>query len=150
MSTKRSLKVGKSQDVLAMEHTEDVDDNFLPKAVEIEALQRINNNAMEWLMDMAEREQKFRHESHFKRIDVTNTHNQREHNTTRCALIIYLVLVMMCIGGAFLLVREGHSLQGTLFGGTAVVLGLAVLVAKSPNKRNQQITGVQKTDSNNK
>jgi len=146
MSIKRELKVGKTQDVLAMQHTEDVDDNFLPKATEIAALNEINSDVLPWLMAMSEREQKFRHENHFKRIEITNNHNQREHNTARCALLIYFVLVISCVLASYVLVREGHNLQGSLFGGTAVVLGLAVLIARSPNKQPKQDSGIQKTN----
>lgn len=135
---KRNLKVGKHNEGFAMQHTEDVDDNFLPKAAEIEALHKIDNSVLPWLMQMSEREQKFRHESYYTRVDITDNHSQREHNTARCALIIYFVLVIICITASFLLVREGHSLQGTLFGGTAVVLGLAVLIARSPNRQGKQ------------
>lgn len=130
----RQIKAAKVQGVARVEHTETFDDHLLPDAVEIEKLHQMDPKILEWLKDRAEQEQKFRHNAYESRIALHDKHNKREHDTTRWGLLIYLILVLVCVTGAFILVREGKNLAGSLFGGTGVILALAIIITKKPVK----------------
>jgi uncharacterized membrane protein len=134
----RQIKAAGNKEIARVEHTEVFDDNLLPDASEIEKLSTIDPTILQWLKDRAEKEQDFRHKAYEKRIKLTNDHNRREHNTARWALLIYFVLVFGCIAAAFWLIREGKNTQGTIFGSAAVILGIAVLIAKKPSQSEQQ------------
>ncbi|HRH59045.1 MAG TPA: hypothetical protein PL045_00635 [Chitinophagaceae bacterium] len=123
----KAVQTNQSKEI---QHTEIFDDNLLPDAAEIQKLHAIDSNILHWLKERAEAEQKFRHEAFSRRVEITNAHDKREHHTARYALTIYLVLVAGCMTAAFFLIRDGYNLQGSLFGGTGIILALAVLVAK--------------------
>lgn len=120
----------KGQGLSRMEHTEVFDDNLLPDASEIQQLVSIDPEILTWLKERAAKEQDFRHESYNKRLNITNEHDSREHNTTRIGLFVYLFLVTICIAAAFVLVREGKNIQGSIFGGVGGIVAFAVLLNK--------------------
>ena len=143
----RQIKAAKASGITRLEHTEVFDDSLLPDAYEVERLHAVDPTILEWLKGRAEKEQEFRHGSWGQRVKLVDDHNCRDHNTTRLALVIYFILVILCLGGAFELLREGHNLQGTLFGSAAFVLALAVLITKkSPTPPN---AGVEQPKTNN-
>lgn len=133
----RQIKAAGNKDLARVEHTEVFDDNLLPDASEIEKLSTIDPKILDWLKGRAEKEQDFRHKAYDRRITLANDHNRREHNTARWALFIYFILVFGCIVASFWLIREGKNTQGTIFGSAAVILGVAVLIAKKPSQGNQ-------------
>lgn len=120
-----------------VEHSEVFDDNMLPDAVEIERLHQMDQSIIPWLKACAEKEQDFRHKFSTERLKVTNDHDRRTHNTTRWGLAVYCFLSSLCLVGAFILIREGKNLEGSIFGGAAVILALAVLVNKKSDKPQQ-------------
>lgn len=131
--TQRLLKLGREKDVHRLEHTEVFDDNLLPDAAEIERLYRMDPTIIEWLKNCAEKEQVFRHSVVKKRTEIIDKHNRREHFTARAGLFIYLLLLGGCIVASYLLLNQGHTKEGSIFSGTAVILGLAVLIARRFN-----------------
>lgn len=115
-----------------IEHTEFSDDNLLPAASEIEKLQQIDPNIVEWLKARAEKEQEFRHTAFNSRVKLTDDVNKREHNTTRWALFAYVFIMTLFIGLSFFLIINGNNLTGSIFGTAAVVLAIAVLIHRKP------------------
>ena len=137
-SHKRQIKAAKTHEQQSLEHTEVFDDNLLPPSTEIERLNQIDPHILEWLKTRAEKEQDFRHGAYSRQQDHVEKQNKREHGTARYGLTIYFILVSLCIGASYLLLREGHSVQGSLFGGAAIVLALAVLVGRNVKKKPKQ------------
>lgn len=127
---RRDIKAAKGGQMQKFEHSEVFDDNLLPDAGEIEKLSKLDPDILTWLKERAAKEQDFRHDAYDKRLAVVDKHNRRDHNTSRFALVVYFFLVAACITAAFFLVREGHNLQGSIFGSAAVVLALAVLLTR--------------------
>lgn len=132
----RQIKAAGNRDLTRVEHTEIFDDNLLPDALEIEKLKCLDPDILNWLKERAEKEQDFRHSTFTKRIELTDNHNRRDHNTARYGLLIYFLLVIGCIGASYLLIMDGKNTQGTIFGSAAVVLGLAVLLSRKPAQPN--------------
>lgn len=131
---KREIRAAQSKELQRVEHSEEIDDNLLPDAEEIQKLAVIDPNILTWLKSRAEKEQEFRHEFSKSRIKLTNDYEQRQHNTVRLGLVIYAALVIVCIWGAYQLILRGLNVQGTIFGSAAVVLAVAVAVTRKPNK----------------
>ena len=107
-------------------------DDSLPDAGQIERLHQLDTNILQWLKERAEKEQQFRHSSENDRMKLTDKHASKEQNTVRYGLTIYFILVLGAGFASHLLLMAGHNLQGSLFGGTAALLALAVLVNKRP------------------
>jgi uncharacterized membrane protein len=134
---RREIKGERNKDLTRLEQTEIFDDNLLPDANEIHKLSELDPQILPWLKSRAEKEQDFRHLAFDKRVKLTDDHNRRDHNTTRWALFIYLVLVAGCITASYFLILMGKDIQGTIFGSAAVILGLAVLLTRKPSQNQQ-------------
>lgn len=132
----RNLALNKDSNRQQLQHTEVFDDNMLPDAVEIERLHQMDPTILPWLKACAEKEQTFRHKFTSERLKVTNDHDRRTHNTTRWGLAIYFLLFAACLAGSFILIREGKNIEGSVFGGAAVVMALAVILTKKNEKSN--------------
>lgn len=137
---RRDIKAAKQNNLQRFEHSEIFDDSLLPEAGEIEKLAKIDNDILNWLKSRAEKEQDFRHEAFKKRLTLVNQHNRRDHNTARFALIVYFFLVAACIVGSYLLLRDDHKTEGSMFGGAAVILALAVLITRRRPKEPKEDT----------
>ena len=85
---------------------------------------------MPWLKERAAKEQDFRHEAFNSRIKLTDKHNLREHVTARLGLAAYFILVLGCFAASFILVRENHNTEGSIFGGAAAIFAFAVIFSK--------------------
>jgi uncharacterized membrane protein len=131
---KREIKAASTKELQRLEHSEEIDDNLLPDAEEIQKLAQIDPNILTWLKSRAEKEQDFRHKFSDKRVKLTNDYEQRQHNTVRMGLFIYGTLVVGCLWGAYQLILHGLNVQGTIFGSAAVVLAVAVAITRKPNK----------------
>lgn len=134
-SQKRLIKATNQENQQSLEHTEVFEDSLLPNASEIERLTKIDPNIIAWLKERAEKEQDFRHSAFMDQSIKMESLYRREHNTTRYGLTIYFVLVSFCIGASYFLLKEGHNVQGSLFGGAVVILALAVLVGRNIRKK---------------
>lgn len=126
----RNITAAKQGPLARIEQSEVFDDNLLPEAEEIAKLHVIDPNILPWLKSRAEKEQDFRHKGYTDRVKLVNDHNCREHNTVRYGLTIYFALVFSAGIASFFLLREGHEVQGSMFGGAAAILALAVLIKK--------------------
>lgn len=115
-----------------VEQHEVFDDNLLPDATQIEKLHSIDNGILPWLKSRAEKEQEFRHRAFNEKSGIIDKHNAKEHNTVRYGLTIYFVLVLGFGVASYFLIEKGLNVEGSVFGGTAVILALAVLVTKKP------------------
>ena len=74
-------------------------------------------------------------------MSLVDKHNQRDHNTARLALIIYALLVGGCITASFYLLKLGKDVTGSIFGGAAVILALAVLITRRQPKNPKTVEG---------
>lgn len=126
----RGIRAAKQNNIQQIEHSEVFDDSLLPEAGEIEKLNAIDPSIIGWLKTRAEKEQEFRHDAFNRRVKIVDAHNQREHNTSRFGLTVYFLLVAGCIVCSYLLLQDNHKTEGSLFGGAAVVLALAVLISR--------------------
>ena len=130
---KREIKSAQTKELQRLEQSEEIDDNLLPDAEEIQKLATIDPDILTWLKSRAEQEQDFRHGFSNRRIKLTNDFEQRQHNTIRIGLFIYGSLVIGCLLGAYELIIRGLNVQGTIFGSAAVVLAVAVAITRKPN-----------------
>lgn len=127
---KRQVRAALNKDISKLEHTEVFDDHLLPEASEIQQLSTIDPYIITWLKERAAKEQDFRHETFKSRIKLTDDHDRREHTTTRLGLAVYFLLVLGCLAASFILVREDHDIEGSIFGGAAVIFAFTVLLTR--------------------
>jgi hypothetical protein len=121
-----------------------LDDSLLPDAEEIAKLKTHDPDIMNWLKERVAIEQEFRHNYAFKRNDSIEGMHKREHGTVRIGLLIYLICFLGCIIPSYLLLSNGHSVGGSIFGGAAVAVGLGVLVGRAGKTSNKNTIDTHK------
>jgi uncharacterized membrane protein len=131
---RRQLTATKQGDRHGIQHAEEIDDNLLPDAAEIEKLHTLDPDILTWLKKRAEQEQNFRHTAHTNRMEMIERQNRREHNTGRMGLFLYFLLVAGCVTASYFLIRAGHSVQGSVLGGASVIFAFAIVLSKRPSK----------------
>lgn len=127
---RKHVKAIRAENHDSLEQSEEFDDNPLPDASELVQLQAIDPSIMEFLKERASKEQDFRHSTFQAKVNVIENHNIRGHFTTRMALVIYFILVTLMASFSFILLYNEKNIQGSIFGGIAVILALAVLITR--------------------
>jgi uncharacterized membrane protein len=105
-----------------VEHTEVFDDNLLPEAVEIERLQRLDTDIMQWLKERAANEQEFRHTAYSRRLDIAESSGKREHHLNLLGIIFAFILMLVGFGVSAYLIFLNQIITGTIFSGATLVL----------------------------
>jgi uncharacterized membrane protein len=126
--------VQKGEDKI-VQHTQSFDDNLLPSGEEIAKLISYDPNILEWIKARATDEQKHRHEYMAKQQCMFDDSNKRMHNTARMGVLVFAGLLIICIGASIYLICQGYSLNGSLFGGTTIVLAMGVAIAQIRDNR---------------
>lgn len=107
-----------------VEQNVSIDDNLLPNSLELEKLKEIDPSIVPWIMARAEQEQNARHawnktQGEIMRYDVKNI-----HRFNFIAIILAFVLFIAIIGASVFFIVKGLDVQGTIFGGTAIITGV--------------------------
>lgn len=111
-------------------HVETFDDNLLPDAEEIRALQACDPNILEWLKKTAEKEQAFRHEAFAKRLELTKSISSSRSFRLSMGMIFAFLLMLVGMGCSTFLIYFGHQLVGSLFAGTSLFGAISIFVQK--------------------
>lgn len=121
-----------------LEQTEIIDDNLLPDAVEIERLVRIDPDIMTWLKVRAEQEQGFRHDLVRNRDKIVKSEFISNRWLNFAGLFVGFIVIMSALYLSYLLISQDHVIQGSIFGGTALVMTIGIFVTRhlAQNKDN--------------
>lgn len=133
-SHKKQTRLTSGQNSQSIEHAEVFDDNLLPSTSEIQKLHQLDPNILPWLKQRAEKEQDFRHSAFNTQIAVNENKHKREHTTIRLGLLFYTVLVLSCLSISGVLLYNGKTVSGSVFGGTAAILGFGILISRRSAK----------------
>jgi uncharacterized membrane protein len=116
------------------------DDNLLPDASEIEKLQRLDPNIIEWLKTRAECEQNFRQEAYKEKIDLVRRSEKGERNISLIGLVFSFFLAILGMAFSAFLIYYNHEVLGTIFAGATILalVGIFMAKVKSPNKEQTQ------------
>lgn len=116
---------------------ETFDDNLLPDASEIEKLQRLDPDIMEWLKKTTEKEQKFRHDAYEKRLDLVRLADRGDRQINRMGLVFSLIIVLAGMVFSAFLIYMGHTIIGSIFAG-GLILSIIGLFLSKVNKQSSE------------
>lgn len=110
------------------------DDNLLPAADELEKLNSINPDLIQWIMDRTEKEQDARIRFNEDRMKLAQGDFKHTHRFNYCALIMAFVIVMSFLGLSFYLICNNYETIGTIFAGGTIVLIISYFLKVPRNK----------------
>jgi len=121
-------RVVKSRHGDAFEQNLAIDDNLLPSASELEKLKEIEPEIIQWLLKRTEIEQDSRIEFNKNQLKLTDYNLRKTHNFNYIALIFSFILFIFVLIISAFFVKYELKVQGTIFGGTAIITGLIFFI----------------------
>lgn len=119
-------------------------DNLLPEASEIEHLQRLDPNIMEWLKQTAQKEQEFRHESYKSRLEIIKTSSKGDRQVNRLGLLFsFLIVVLGMLFSAFLIDKQ-HEILGSIFAGGLILSIVSLFLSKVKQQNDTEKNNLHK------
>jgi len=112
-----------------------VDDSLLPTAEELAKLKELDPDIMTWIKDRCVVEQDARVDFHKNRMVLAKYDVKWFHRNNLFSMLLVFFIAVLGLLLAYLLISNGHTVVGSIFGAT----GLAVMLfsmRKSPNNKN--------------
>ena len=110
-----------------------VDDSLLPAAEELEKLQRLDQNIMEWMKERCSMEQDAKIDFNKERIKLAKNDMRWFHFNNLTSMIFIFLVAIAGLGMSYFLVSENHIVAGSIFGTTGLAVVLYAM-RKSNNK----------------
>ena len=129
-------RVAHREDTLGLEQTSIYDDNLLPPAEELAKLKDIDPDSINWIKRRTEIEQdariKFNNDK-IKLMDKNMTHVLVQNMT--CIIVAFLIIVFG-MGCSAYFIYKGLNVEGTIFGGSSIILAGVIFMRWTRNKDN--------------
>jgi len=129
------LAKAKTGEIL-LEQNNAFDDSLLPSAEELEKLKAVDPNIINWIMDRTEMEQNARIDFNKNRIRLSEYDLKKTHRFNFTALTFGFIIFMAILTISAYFVYIGLSITGTIFAGTAIIVG-AIYFIKASVAHNQ-------------
>lgn len=121
-------RVVRQEGGLALEQTAIYDDNLLPSADELAKLQELDPNCIEWIKKRTEIEQDARIKFNMDKISLMKKDmNHTLFQNVLCILAAFFIIVLV-IGFSAYFIYKGLAVQGTVFGGTSIILAAMIFI----------------------
>jgi uncharacterized membrane protein len=133
--TQQNRLAKNNRNELMLEQSTTYDDSFLPAASELEKLKEIDPDIIRWVLSRAEMEQNARIECNREIIDINKFNLKKEHRFNFTALFLAFVLFIGALGISAFFVVKGFEVQGTIFGGSALIMGVVFFISAAYNKK---------------
>lgn len=114
-----------------------IDDSLLPNAVELEKLKEVDPRIIDWILERTEIEQNARIDFNNNRIKLADYDLKHTHAFNITALIFGFIIFITVLSIAGLFIYNGLNVEGTLFGGTAIVAGAIFFIKASTASKNK-------------
>lgn len=121
-SVKRSATLGNRNQGVSIEHQETFDDNLLPDAKELNLLQKIDPNIMEWIKNSATKEQNARHDFNDRRMKIIEKGQKKSFSIDVMTIFSALIVILSGMLFSYYLISQDMKTVGTLFGGATVII----------------------------
>lgn len=137
-------KQQRKQQIVKSEHgqghmvEEILDDNLLPDATEIERLQSLDPDIMNWLKSSAEKEQAFRHKTYQERIDIVKKADKGDRIINILGLVFSFIIVLSGMLFSAYLINEGHEVLGSIFAGGLILSIISLFLSKVKKQSNKE------------
>lgn len=123
---------------LLVEQNVAIDDNLLPNAIELEKLKEVDPKIIDWILVRTEVEQSARIEFNQNRMKLANRDLTCIHIFNFMGLSFGLIIFLVVLALSAYFLYKGLDVQGTIFGGTAIIGGVIVFVRAASVKRKDQ------------
>lgn len=97
------------------------DDNLLPEASEIEKLYKLDSHILEWLKEIAEKEQNFRHQSFQKKLEIAGKVERGSRQISKMGITFSFIIVLAGMVFSAFLIYIGQIVVGTIFAGGIII-----------------------------
>lgn len=124
---------------LLVEQNVAIDDSLLPSALELEKLKEVDPAIIPWVMRRTEIEQDARIENNKEILKINKIRIVGINRFNFTALILSFTLFVLLILLSGYLVHSGFSLEGSIFGGSTIIIALVYflkVIQKSRNNHN--------------
>lgn len=119
---------GKDLDVI---HTSVVDDYPLPTAEELSKLKEIDPKIVSFIMERATIEQQARLDYNNRSLAYAGEEMRHHHRSDYLKVVLAFILCIAFLIGSFYLIILGHTLAGSVFGGTCLIAIVGMFLGKS-------------------
>ena len=124
-------------DALAVEQTAIYDDSLLPSADELEKLKQVDPDILGWLKTRTEIEQDARIKFNHDRISILSKNmNHVFIQNVICIFSAFFIILLSILCSAYF-VYKGLSVEGTVFGGSTIILSGIIFLRWSKSKHKQ-------------
>jgi uncharacterized membrane protein len=121
-----------------IEHSETVDDNLLPDAIEIQRLHQIDPNILDWLKCRAEKEQDFRHKAYNDKMAVLHKNEGNNRTLNTMGLIAAFLIFTLGLLLAYFLVIGGYTITASIFTGVVLISAASLFITRKPNNNSNK------------
>jgi len=97
------------------------DDSLLPEASEIEKLYKLDSHILEWLKEIAEKEQNFRHQSFQKKLEIVEKEERGSRQISKMGITFSFIIVLAGMAFSAFLIYIGQIVVGTVFAGGIII-----------------------------
>jgi uncharacterized membrane protein len=112
------------------------DDNLLPSAAELEKLKEVDPKIIDWILNRTEIEQNARIDFNSKRLELSGYDLKKIHRFNITSLIFGFIVFLAVLALSAYLISMGLSVEGTLFGGGAIIAGAIFFIKAATTNKN--------------
>lgn len=113
---------------IMVEQNSAIDDSLLPGADELAKLKEVDPTIITWIMKRTEEEQNARIDFNKNRMKLAEYDLKRTHNFNFRALSYSFLIFLVVLALSAYFIYMGLNVQGTIFGGTAIITGVVLFV----------------------
>lgn len=115
-----------------------IDDSLLPNAAELEKLKEVEPKIIDWILERTEIEQNARIEFNENRMRLADYDLRHIHGFNMTALIFGFLIFLSVLALSAIFIYNGLNVQGTIFGGTAIIGGAVFFIKAATSSNNKE------------
>lgn len=123
---------------LMVEQNLAIDDNLLPSAAELEKLKEVDPKIIDWVLTRTEIEQNARIKFNQDRMALAKKDLNCIHIFNFTALTFGFLIFVILLALSDYFIYKGLDVQGTIFGGTAIIGGALFFIKVSSSEKKEK------------
>ena len=129
-------RVAHKENAFAVEQTSIYEDNLLPAADELAKLKELDPDVIEWVKKRTEIEQDARLSFNANKIKLMDKNMSHVFTQNMACIIVAFIIILCGMACSFYFVYKGLNMEGTVFGGTSIILAAAIFIRWTKPDRN--------------
>lgn len=124
----RGVVQGKDGKPVAFQQKEIIDDNFLPESDELQKLQALDPNIIEWIKKRTELEQNGRLDFNDRKLKLYEDGARRNFQMDILIIISAVIVILASMGASVFFIINGQQITGTVFAGGTMILAVNAIL----------------------